>query len=407
MDISEFNNSDKYKLLMWFYLRCRMRERRRRKRFREMIRRMTTNFYTILMMSEASRRQPRSSNKQRSEETWLVLKNEASEEDFLEIFRMSRRDFYRLEGILKKRLEPKTNFLSTQEPISTEKQLASALYVLVTGRALKDAQNVFGIARSTVNRSVYRVVDALIQELMKEEIVMPSEEECGWISKAFKDSCGIPQIIGCLGTTHIPVFTPDDIKSSYMNAGHWTSIILQAVVDDKGRLRNISVNCPGSYQEAAVLMESKLFESHDSLIPNTLEDVGGTKIPYLIVGGLAYPHLSWLIKDYTETDTASIAFNAKLTKARKKIDSTFNSLKARFPILQNGSEKSHEFFPNVVIALCILHNFLLESDQPDQWAIPEDQDLINDQPPPDLYEDSPHPETLEIRDALCRHTEFL
>lgn len=59
---------------------------------------------------------------------------------------------------------------------------------------------------------------------------MPDETECKVIS-FYKNLTNIPQIIGALDGTHIPILPPFEGYRDYINRKGWPSIVLQGVVD--------------------------------------------------------------------------------------------------------------------------------------------------------------------------------
>lgn len=60
---------------------------------------------------------------------------------------------------------------------------------------------------------------------------------------SFERRRGIPQVVGTIDGTHIPVATPaDDDWKGYINGKGWASIVFQCVVDAEGNFRNVSIS---------------------------------------------------------------------------------------------------------------------------------------------------------------------
>ena len=58
--------------------------------------------------------------------------------------------------------------------------------------------------------------------------------------QSFERRQGIPQVVGAIDGTHIPVaMPPDDNWKSYINRKSWSSIVFQCVVDGEGNFRNV------------------------------------------------------------------------------------------------------------------------------------------------------------------------
>lgn len=64
---------------------------------------------------------------------------------------------------------------------------------------------------------------------------MPDDNECYEIAVAFEKKTHIPQLIGAIDGTHIPILPPSDGYRDYINQKGWSSMILQAVVDNNYR----------------------------------------------------------------------------------------------------------------------------------------------------------------------------
>lgn len=170
----------------------------------------------------------------RSEAVWLQLQN-GSENQFREAFRVSKALFNTICNALREKLEPQFNFLSTKVPTSVEKQVAICLYKLASCCEYRVVGNVFGVHKSTVKKFVYRVINAINKSLMKIHIQMPDSEECERISTVFESISGIPQIIGCIDGSHIPIIAPEEGRKDFVNRKGWSSLVLQGVVDDSGK----------------------------------------------------------------------------------------------------------------------------------------------------------------------------
>jgi len=174
--------------------------------------------------------------KHRSYHFWNhIVLNTYDEAQWLEYFRMRKETFDILCNILKSKLEVKVLLLKSREPLSVEKQVAVALYKLASCAEYRVVGNIFGIHKSTVKKCLYKVVNAINNVMMKNYLYMPNEFEAVEIANNFEKICHIPQIIGCIDGSHIPILAPVDGYRDYVNRKGWPSYNLQAVVDDKCR----------------------------------------------------------------------------------------------------------------------------------------------------------------------------
>lgn len=75
------------------------------------------------------------------------------------------------------------------------------------------------------------MVSTVIDKLIK----VPSKEEAGATAQRFQQMFGMPQIIGCIGVTHILLLLPSDGNKNFVNRKGWPFFVLQPVVDDTNR----------------------------------------------------------------------------------------------------------------------------------------------------------------------------
>lgn len=174
--------------------------------------------------------------KKRSIDWWQrIVSDHFKDEDWLETFRMRKATFFWLCNQLREKLVPNLNQIGTREPVSVEKQVAVYLYFLSSCCEYRVIGNNFGIHKATVWKCIHRVIDAINTELMSSWITMPNDDECYQIAAAFERKTHVPQLIGAIDGTHIPILPPSNGYRDYINRKGWPSMILQAVVDNKYR----------------------------------------------------------------------------------------------------------------------------------------------------------------------------
>lgn len=148
---------------------------------------------------------------------------------------MTKTTFFWLCDQLRERLTPNVNQIGTRKPVSVEKQVAVCLYFLSNCCEYRIVGNNFGIHKATMWKCVHKVIDAINIELMSSWINMPDNDECHEIAAAFENKTHIPQLIGAIDGTHIPILPPSDEYRDYINRKRWPSMLLQAVVDNNYR----------------------------------------------------------------------------------------------------------------------------------------------------------------------------
>ena len=119
--------------------------------------------------------------------------------------------------------------------------------------------------------------------------------------RGFKEKFGIPQCVGSIDCSHIPVTPPAMNHNHYYNHKGWYSMLVQAVLDHNYLFRDLCIGWPGSVHDARVLANSSLFRKVNDgefLRGDELHVQGHYLRPYLI-GDSAYPLLPWLIKPFS------------------------------------------------------------------------------------------------------------
>nr|XP_016942562.2 protein ALP1-like [Drosophila suzukii]XP_036677809.1 protein ALP1-like [Drosophila suzukii]XP_036677810.1 protein ALP1-like [Drosophila suzukii] len=130
-------------------------------------------------------------------------------------------------------------------------------------------------------------------------ISFPKLDECIQNAGAFQKMCHIPNVIGAIDGTHIPVKAPKIGYMDFVNRKGWESMVMKAVVDNNYLFRDVSMKLPGSVHDATVFKESGIFKNHSRIISEFVKLMGNKKIPFIILRDPAYPLLPWLLKPYT------------------------------------------------------------------------------------------------------------
>ena len=118
----------------------------------------------------------------------------------------------------------------------------------------------------------------------------------------YKDKWGFPACAGAIDGTHIPIQTPLENHTDYVNRKSYHSILMQVVVDARYLFRDVVIGWPGSVHDARVLSNSELYNlglQGKLFDPNVTERVLGVDLNPVILGDPAYPLLNWLVKGLT------------------------------------------------------------------------------------------------------------
>ena len=181
---------------------------------------------------------------QRSQRTvWMKSRNRVfwerdvltlfDDEDWKANFRMTRKSFNKLCGIMEGVMKPEK--VTVRAPIPLEMRVAIVLYKLASCAQYRVVGNQFGVHKSTVKKMVYQFCTGMVTSALGHFIKVPTTEEAISIANRFEQNFNIPQIIGCIDGTHIPVLPPSEGYKDFVNREGWPSYVLQGVVDDMYR----------------------------------------------------------------------------------------------------------------------------------------------------------------------------
>ncbi|RVE65117.1 hypothetical protein OJAV_G00132490 [Oryzias javanicus] len=294
----------------------------------------------------------------RSKDWWdrVVLK-EFSDAEWREHFRMTRGSFDKLCALMEEVLRPQD--VTVRAPIPLQMRVAIVLYKLASCAEYKVIANKFGVHKTTVKKFVYSFCKGMVSSVINRLIRAPTAEEARAITRRFEEKFCIPQVVGCIHRTHIPVLPPSDGFKHFVNRKGWPSYILQAVTDDTCRFWNINCQMPGSTADADVLRQAALY-SQAHLLPQEPKEISGSSVNLFLLGDPAYPLLDWLITEYAPSPHLTAeqeSFNAYVRSARTTVDTAFGKLKSRWRVLLRKCDFHYTFIPHVIATCCALHNF--------------------------------------------------
>ncbi|XP_053898255.1 uncharacterized protein LOC128844495 [Malaclemys terrapin pileata] len=239
--------------------------------------------------------------------------------------------------------------------LTVEKRVAIALWKLATPDSYWSVGNQFGMGKSTVGAAVMQVAKAITELLLRKVMTLGNVQV---IVDGFA-AMGFPNCGGAIDGTHIPILAPEHQGTQYINHKGYFSMVLQALVDHKGRFTNINMGWPGRVHDARVFRNTILFKrlQQGNYFPDQKITVGDVEMPIVILGDPAYPLMPWLMKPYTGSlDTSQELFNYRLSKCRMVVECAYSHLKGRWCSLLTRSDLSQTNIPIVIAAYCVLHS---------------------------------------------------
>ncbi|XP_065261278.1 uncharacterized protein LOC135879283 [Emys orbicularis] len=239
--------------------------------------------------------------------------------------------------------------------LTVEKRVAIALWKFATRDCYRSVGNQFGVDKSTGGTAVIQVAKAITNLLLARVATLGNVQV---IVDGFA-AMGFPNCGEAIDGTHIPILAPDHLANQYVNRKRYFLMVLQALVDHKGRFIDINVGWPGKVHDARLFRNSGLFEQlqEGTYFPDQKITVGDVELPIVILGDPAYPLLPWLMKPYTGSlDSSKERLNYRLSKCRMVVECVFGRLKARWRCLLTRLDLSTTNIPIVIAACCVLLN---------------------------------------------------
>ena len=159
---------------------------------------------------------------------------------------------------------------------------------------IRSVSDRFNVTKSSVFRIVRRICHAIVNNLAAQFISWPSGERLKKVAEQFRRKKGLPNCIGSIEGTHIPIKAPYDNAEQYVNRKKFHSIQLQGLCDADRFFTDVYCAYPGSVHDARVLRNSPLYQdaenSESFLFPEST----------YITGDVAYPLKTWLVTAWFE-----------------------------------------------------------------------------------------------------------
>ncbi|KAL2084547.1 hypothetical protein ACEWY4_020065 [Coilia grayii] len=158
--------------------------------------------------------------------------------------------------------------------VPLQQRVAIALWKLATNSDYRSIGHLFGVSRSTACKCLKDFCSAVEDVLMPEVIKTPVASTLREMADYFENRWGLPQCVGAIDGSHIPILAPQEYHTEYFNRKGWYSIILHAVIDGKGLFWDVFAGLPGSMHDARVLRKLGLWNmAEQRLFPGEARNI--------------------------------------------------------------------------------------------------------------------------------------
>lgn len=181
---------------------------------------------------------------------------------------------------------------------------------------------------------------------------------------------------------HITIIAPPSAGSYYYNYKGSHSVVLLAIVNAKYEFIMCDIGTNGRISDGGVLEKTLFYEQLCNntlkIPPDTCPPNSPTQLPYVFVGDEAFSLRKHFMKPFSQRELTHEhrIFNYRLSRARRVVENVFGILAARFRIFTAPINLAMVNIDHVVMACCVLHNYLRRS-RGDAY-IPSDEHGIAD-----------------------------
>ena len=160
---------------------------------------------------------------------------------------------------------------------------------------------------------------------------------------------------------HIRIVPPPESGAFYYNYKNYYSIVLMALVDSNYEFIFVDVGKNGRISDGGVIEHTEFLRRLNNgqlNLPENHETVNNLNFAFL--GDEAFALTNNFLKPYAqrELDHDKRIFNYRLSRARNVVENAFGILSSRFRVLHTPINMKVENICYVVLATCVLHNFL-------------------------------------------------
>lgn len=163
---------------------------------------------------------------------------------------------------------------------------------------------------------------------------------------------------------HIRIVPPPHSGATYYNYKNFYSIVLMALVGPNYEFLYVDVGKNGRLSDGGVLEYTEFYQKLKSRQLNLPENNETIKnFNFVFLGDEAFGLDENFLKPYAqrELNKEKRIFNYRLSRARNVVENAFGIITSRFRILQTAINMKTENICYVILAICVLHNYLRTS----------------------------------------------
>nr|AAI24960.1 LOC100158389 protein [Xenopus laevis] len=249
-----------------------------------------------------------------------------------------------------------------RQAIPAEQRLIATLQFLATGRSLEDLKIPIGISAQSLGHIIPETCNAIFEALKTAYLKFPSTEaEWKATARHFEEFWNFPNCGGAIVGKHVRIKPPSRSGSYFTNYKGYNSIVLLAIVNAKYEFLMVDVGKNGRVSSVESMEQTYFYQrlqNHQLQLPSNSDTSEGMN--YVFVTGEEFALHEHILTPFPQKDMSfeRRIFNYRLSRARRVADNAFGILSNRFRIFHTAINLSPSKTDSVVLACCVLHNFL-------------------------------------------------
>ncbi|XP_044278626.1 protein ANTAGONIST OF LIKE HETEROCHROMATIN PROTEIN 1-like [Varanus komodoensis] len=291
----------------------------------------------------------------RTEAVWASMLELDNWDDarFRGSFRMSRETFDAIAEEISPIIQRQNTVMRRAIPV--KKRLALTLYKLAFNLSYLPLSTTFGVGKSTACE-IFRDTVRALNHLYLADVIKVGDEEKN--IQGFRE-LGFPYVGASLDSSYIRILAPEQRGPEYHNQKCFYRMVLQAVVDAKGRFMDVYTGLSGKGRDSCVFWSSPVAEklSKGTFFTGPPVMLNGVAVRPLVLGSQSFAPQPWLLAPFHSPKTSKEKnFNYYHSRARLQAERAFERLKSRWCSLHSLLDVEDDLIADVIVVCCVLHN---------------------------------------------------
>ena len=305
------------------------------------------------------RKQRRRNRKRSAEAFQLLVQQDAAY--FMDHFRISKACFVAICSFIQRLgfYPPNMRYLARRREVTVAHALGMLLIFIGHGCSYKITGALCGFAKQTTMLHINRIRRIMLDAVVPACICWPSDAEIEMIKADFLERGHIPNVVGAVDGTHIPILIPPDDHVDFINRKSFHSLVFQGVaIGTTLKFINFYGGWAGSVHDAEVFKNSSVCHNFKQGLHQGL----------VLLADAAYALESWCLTPFerkTPQDVQEANYNFWHSSARMVVERAFGVLKKRFPILKKPWTSNNAEVVEIVTICVALHNLCCDAER--EW----------------------------------------